>query len=449
MHDTDPSSLLRWELRQRTESGYDTADIEGPIQLALASGGATTKEIDELSRQLLATTRRSDWAYDEPEALADIVATLPKSTASHPRDEAVLSDKLLGAWSGRCAGCVLGKPIELGDYWTHDHIKSYLKIAGAWPLDDYIPALDPMPSGYELRECWPTTTRGNIVASARDDDIDYAILALHLLETYGRDYLAADVAAEWLGRLPYTETYTAERATYRNLVNGLDVSVAGEVNNPYREWIGAQIRADVFGYVNPGDPRTAAVLAYQDAVLSHRANGIYGAMWAAALVAAAFSAGSARETVVESLNHIPPGSRLHEALVDVVSLYDRGHGWESARAAIDERLGHYVWVHTISNAAMIVAGLLWADSDFSQSIVLTTVGGLDTDSNGATAGSVAGALNGAKNISAQWVQPLNDTVRSSLAGFDGVRISDLAHRTQRLIGATQPVSTPFEERGVE
>jgi ADP-ribosylglycohydrolase len=289
-----------------------------------------------------------------------------------------------------------------------------------------------MPQGFELRACWTATTRGNVVASARDDDIDYTMLALHVMETYGRGYTTADVAREWLDRLPYTQTYTAERAAYRNLINELDIPAVGAMNNPYREWVGAQIRADVYGYVNPGDPRSAATLAYQDAVLSHRANGIYGEMWAAALVAAAFTADGARAAVVESLRHIPPTSRLHEALTGVLALHERGHTWESARQTIGEQLGHYNWVHTIPNAALVTAGVLWGGGDFTQTIALTVTGGWDTDSNGATAGSVAGILTGANRIPAQWIAPLNDTVRSSLAGFDGVRISDLASRTHAL-----------------
>ena len=65
-------------------------------------------------------------------------------------------------------------------------------------------------------------------------------------------------------------------------------------------------------------------------------------------------------------------------------------------------------------------------------------GGLDTDSNGATAGSVAGVLTGAAAIPAQWTEPLRDTVRSAVFGFDGVRISELAERTLRLVGADVP-----------
>jgi hypothetical protein len=36
-----------------------------------------------------------------------------------------------------------------------------------------------------LNPCWPETTRGNIGFMARDDDIDYMILGLHVLESWG------------------------------------------------------------------------------------------------------------------------------------------------------------------------------------------------------------------------------------------------------------------------
>ena len=94
--------------------------------------------------------------------------------------------------------------------------------------------------------------------------------------------------------------------------------------NPYREWIGAQIRGDAFGYVNPGNARRAATTAYQDASLSHRGNGIYGEMWAAALVAEAFVSPDAATALRRSLAHVPPRSRLHEALSGVLSDHDKG-----------------------------------------------------------------------------------------------------------------------------
>ncbi|MFF4305470.1 ADP-ribosylglycohydrolase family protein [Streptomyces sp. NPDC001601] len=426
----DPCELLRWELVQRQESGYDLGDLAAAGHQAVDSGDAATARglLDELST----TTRSPHWAHDEPEGFDAIVASLPDAPPVTEIGATELGDRMLGAWLGRCVGCNLGKPVEEGDHWTYRHLRAYLELAGAYPLRDYVPVLDPMPAGFEFREFWPYTTRGRITESARDDDIDYTILGLHILEEYGFHYSGDDVAAEWLDRLPYTQTFTAERSTYRNLVIGHAPADAGRTDNPYREWIGAQIRADIFGYVHPGDPRAAAELAYRDAALSHSANGVYGEMWAAALVAAAFT-GTARQAVESSLTCVPPGSRLAEAIRFVLGRHAAGDTWEEARAAIEERYGHYSWVHTVNNATLVVAGLLWGDGDFTATVGLTVQGGWDTDSNGATAGSVAGIITGAQRLPRHWTDPLHDTARSAIRGFDGSRISDLAQRTVRLV----------------
>ncbi|MEV7344655.1 ADP-ribosylglycohydrolase family protein [Streptomyces sp. NPDC093544] len=434
MHHThqahDPRELLRWELAQRKESGYALGDLASAGQHA--ADGADAAEARRILDALNAAGRDETWAYEEPEDLGAILATLPDPGPVTAIGDAELRDRVMGAWLGRCAGCNLGKPVENGDHWTAQHLRSYLELADAYPLRDYIPVLDPMPEGFELREFWPYTTRGRIAESARDDDIDYTILGLHILEEYGFSFTTADVAAEWLDRLPYTQTFTAERVAYRNLAIGYMPDRAGTIDNPYREWIGAQIRADIFGYVNPGNPRAAAELAYRDATLSHTANGVYGEMWSAALVAAAFT-GTARQAVETSLTCVPPGSRLAEAVQFVLDRHTAGDTWNEACTAIWERHGHYSWVHTINNAALVTAGLLWGDGDFTATIGLTVQGGWDTDSNGATAGSVAGIICGAKRLPPHWVEPFHDTARSAIRGFDRSRISDLAERTVRLV----------------
>ena len=57
--------------------------------------------------------------------------------------------------------------------------------------------------------------------------------------------------------------------------------------NPYRETLGARIRADVFGYAAPGNPEKAASMAYREATLTNAKNGLYGAMFTAAMLACA------------------------------------------------------------------------------------------------------------------------------------------------------------------
>ncbi|WP_338895078.1 ADP-ribosylglycohydrolase family protein [Streptomyces sp. TG1A-60] len=349
-----------------------------------------------------------------------------------PLTGAGLADRVLGGWLGRIAGNMLGKPVEQGDLWTRERIDGYLRRAGALPLTDYLPEPADESDALALRPEWRACVRGRIHGSCRDDDVDYAILGLHLLETHGFGFSTEQVGDLWLLRLPYLQTFTAERAAYRNLAGGLKPPLTATYDNPYQEWIGALIRADVYGWTCPGLPRRAASLARRDAVLSHTGNGVYGAMWAAALVSAAFTASGVRAAVDEASAVIPASSRLARTVRRVVSLHDAGMTWEETLTTVGEETAGRGWIHVVPNAAVLTAGLLYGEGDFTRSIALTVRGGLDTDSNGATAGSVAGVLCGAAAIPDRWKDPLEDTVRSAVFGFDGVRISELAERTVRL-----------------
>jgi len=122
--------------------------------------------------------------------------------------------------------------------------------------------------------------RAEIQGMPRDDDIDYTILGLHILESFGTEVTSEQIADEWLSHLQYASVYTAEREAYRNLANHLPIPETAVYLNPYREWIGAQIRADPWGYVMAGRPVAAADLAFKDARISHVKNGIYGEMMA-------------------------------------------------------------------------------------------------------------------------------------------------------------------------
>ncbi|MGV9248827.1 ADP-ribosylglycohydrolase family protein [Streptomyces sp. NPDC003710] len=346
-----------------------------------------------------------------------------------------LPDRILGGWLGRIAGNMLGKPVERGEVWTRDRIDRYLRRAGALPLTDYLPEPADESEALDLRPEWRQCVRGRIRGSCRDDDIDYAILGLDLLERHGFGFSTEQVGDLWLLRLPYLQTFTAERAAYRNLANGLKPPLTATFDNPYQEWIGALIRADVHGWTRPGDPPGAAALARRDAVLSHTGNGVYGAMWAAALVSAAFTAPTVRDALDTALAVIPASSRLARTVHRVISLHETRLSWEETLDTVSVETAGLGWIHTVPNAAVLTAGLLYGDGDFTRTIALTVRGGLDTDSNGATAGSVTGVLTGARAIPAHWTDPLQDRVRSAVFGFDGIRITELAERTLRLAEA--------------
>lgn len=353
-----------------------------------------------------------------------------------------LFDKIYGGWLGRCAGCLLGKPVE---GLNREQIEMWLKIANAYPLEDYFPPINDLSEDAPkwlrnrlfhldsmLKKTGMGVLRGQISCMARDDDIDYTIINLHVLENYGLNFTTINVGEVWLHLLPYMQVYTAERAAYRNLVNGLEPPETAIYMNPYREWIGAQIRADMWGYVAPGNPELAAELAYRDARLSHLKNGIYGEMFISAMISATFTISNIEEIIEIGLSVIPKKSRLAEAIRDVMRLSKEYEDWKDVWNKISEKYGHYHFVHTINNAAIITMGLLYGEGDYGKSISISVMGGWDADCNGATTGSIIGVILGAKNLPDKWIKPLNNHVKSFVIGYNDSKISDLAERTLRI-----------------
>jgi ADP-ribosylglycohydrolase len=438
----DLLTLVRDEVEQLAQEGVERLDADHLLTPIVAlSGPERSEALEGLYADLAGRAPGPGFPYREPSDLAGITAARPARPAplsSPPRAE--LQDRILGAWLGRCAGCTLGKPVE---GWRYATIRSYLESAAAWPLQDYIPPDGKLPEGGRigLDEAagvrWgpgqAASLRGHVDGMARDDDIDYTILGLHVLERFGGDFSTADVGRTWLETLPYGQTYTAERVAYRNLVNGLEPPATATCRNPYREWIGAQIRGDIWGYVNPGDPDRAATMAYADAALSHTKNGVYGEQFAAGMIAAALATDDVEQIVDWGLAVIPARCRLAEGIAEVRAWHRVEPAWEGCRARIEERYGTYNWVHTIPNALVVVMALLYGRRRFEETVCIAVAAGWDADCNGATAGSILGATLGAAQLPSKWVAPLHDRLRSSVVGFDGAAISDLALRTVGMV----------------
>lgn len=426
----EPFGLVLNELLQAAETGHDVTELRERF-----AGLSALGDDDETLREIYAQipqTPPADSPYFEESSFEAIQGELPAAEEEKAPTGDVLKDKTRGAWYGRVVGNMLGKPVEHG--FARLELKSYLESKDAYPLEDYVPIdLDRLTEdGFLAPAEWMSygkLRRGGIEGGVRDDDVDYTVLGLHLLETYGADFGPRDVAREWLFRLPLHQTYTAERAAYNNLVREVEFDEVGEFQNPFREWIGALIRADIFGYVFPGNPRRAAEFAYRDAILSHRANGVYGEMWAAALIASAYTATSPRHSITESLKHIPERSRLAEEIVRVLEDYDNGKTWDEAAAAIDSRYEGMSWVHTINNAGALAAAILWGEGDFTRTIALSVQAGLDSDSIGASAGSWAGIYVGYNAIPAHWLQPLHGRTVSAVFGYGDIDLDQQAERT--------------------
>jgi len=474
---THLTELLSREYEQSREEGKDS-DALVALHAAFQKAGDDPGALTTLHAELVALSVHPGFPFQEPNALAEIQSLRRDArTFLVPTIDAVLADKLLGAWLGRCAGCALGKPVELigicppaaNRQSTWRDIKRYLTAIdpSEWPVRDFIPARSPAQSEMTRLIC-PASTREEIAYMESDDDIRYTVLGQLVLQEKGASFTTEDVADKWLQKLPYRAVCTAETQAYRNLVIRYDTHestgwvigprpidwewVATHLN-PYREWIGAQIRIDSYGYAALGRPALAAEFAWRDARLSHVKNGLYGAMACAAMIAAAFATHDVREIVAAGLGEIPVTSRLHAELIQVIALCDRHEcKWESHEAVFDGicvLLGHYSAIHTNNNAAVCIAALLLSGGDYHRGITFAVMAGFDTDCNGATVGSILGALNGARRLPSHWTHRLNDTLKSEITDYHPIAISECARRSLEIVRKIQldvPLNSPSSER---
>jgi len=458
--------LIEEEFTQSKEEGKcpDTlAELKGEF----AAAGDDGASLYALHQRLLAVPVAKDFPFQEPSGLESIRALRPSARPSFSTTFAagVLADKMYGAWLGRCAGCALGKPVETismaapGPGWQT--LKRYLTAISPeeWPLRDYFPLHSPAeaempPIGSEA------STREHIAFMETDDDIRYTVLGQIVLHQKGAAFTTADVARLWTERLPFGLVFTAETQAYRNLIVNDGCFVGTDSTrpigenwdwvathlNPYREWIGAQIRVDSYGYAAPGRPELAADFAWRDARLSHVKNGIYGAMFCAAMIAASFATTDVRAIIEAGLAEIPATSRLYSEMRQAIAICER-HQCDIANLEpifddLHALLGHYSSVHTNNNAAVCVVALLLSGGDFHKGITAAVMGGWDSDCNGATVGSILGAMIGAKQLPSQWTARLNDTLNSAIIDYHPIAISECARRStaiaQKLAGS--PIS---------
>ena len=86
-------------------------------------------------------------------------------------------------------------------------------------------------------------------------------------------------------------------------------------------------------------------------------------------------------------------------------------------------------VHAINNTLHCVVAMLFGGVDPIKLPALAVMGGMDTDCNGATVGSIAGAATGYSAMDRRLSDKLNDTAKLNMVGISSLAISDLAKRT--------------------
>ncbi len=426
------SSSILDEYTQSTDEGLDVEQYKNIfIDISKLPKGEIKQRFSDIIFDIVINAeQRQDYKYIEPSDLSKIQG-LRKPYKNFTYDKTKpLDSKILGAWMGRICGCMLGKSIEgirsnelipllkdTGNYPMHRYIlKKDLEAVDlnkyTFPLADhpYADAIDGMPA---------------------DDDTNYTVLAQKIIEEYGRAFTPLNVAQAWMNYQPKDAYCTAERVAFCNFIKGYQPPYSAIYKNPYREWIGAQIRADYYGYINPGNPELAAEMAWRDASISHVKNGIYGAMFVSAMLAVAAVTNNIQDIILAGLAQIPYTSRLYEDIMFVFDGYKNGLSQKDCFKTIhnkyDENTGY--WCHTNSNAMIVVASLLYGEGKYEKSICMAVEAAFDTDCNGATVGSILGMANGIDNIPECWTEPIKNKLHTSIFGVDTVNITEMAKKT--------------------
>ena len=434
------SKTLPIEYRQCIDEGLD-AEAYKDLFFAAAKmpDGEEKEKVSDVIFNITQNAKiRSGYKYDEPNSLAEIRAKrdgFKPCFSKKPSKSHIIAQKILGGWYGRICGCLLGKPIE---GITISELETLLKATGNYPISRYIFDED-LPENVSELIRFPIKGRAyskTLGKTPADDDTNYMIVAYEVLSRYGRDFTSSDVADVWLNTQVKNAYCTAERVAFINLVNGYAPPASAKYKNAYREWIGAQIRSDVYGYVNPFDMEKAAEFAYRDATISHVKNGIYGSMWVAAMTAAAFGTSDVKEIILCGLSQIPSSSRLYEKIKEAIVRFESGMSLKDYindfHERYDETLTHD-WCHTISNAEIVAVSLLYGAGNYRKAVCTAVSFGFDTDCNGATVGSIMGVALGYDKIPADFTSKTGDTLETNVFGRETVSIKQMAKDTENFL----------------
>ncbi len=345
---------------------------------------------------------------------------------------------------GKCIGVRFGAPIE---NWTCQQIRDHLgEITGYLPMAE-----------------------GKVFQP--DDDTSVPAILLHAVQDYtpqvtaeemGKtllNYLGDQHGSLWWGGYGISTEHTA----YLNLKSGIPASLSGSMSlngKTVAEQIGGQIFSDLWGWLNPDRPEIAAGYARKAASVTHDGNGVYGGMFVAALVSAAFGERDPQRLVASGLAVIPAESEYARMVRAVLDFYHQSPGdWRACYAFIEKNFGYDRYpgiVPIISNAAIVVMGLLYGEGGFSKAIRITNMAGWDTDCNVGNVGAIMGTAVGLAGIEDAWREPVNDVlVAASLIGARNIldipgfagRIADLGRQIAREAPAPPRARCHFEYPG--
>lgn len=260
-----------------------------------------------------------------------------------------------------------------------------------------------------------------------NDDITYELAFLKAFDRKGYGVASDDIAEEWVAHIPFG--WSAEDVALRNLKYGIYPPRSGAFNNPFREWIGAQMRGAICGMVAPGNPGEAARLAWMDGVISHFNNGVIGEIFNAVMVSLSFVEDDVRVILEKSIEMLPKDSEYYSAAAYALDRCKSSSSWAEAWKDCEKKFEKYNWIHAYPNAAAEVAALWFGNGSFDETMHVSAMCGQDVDCNAAQIGTIIGIIKKLGGIDKKWHEPIGDDLDTYVREMKKLKISRISEWT--------------------
>lgn len=400
-----PDHVLIGAIQAVENKGYDVSEAEKlivPTQKAYEENDHVQYIKNySLIFNLLANAPKNEnsdyWNYKYYSNLDEYMNSVefPEKVDINISEDEILK-KLHAGWSSQIVGGAIGTMIE---GYTSENIE---KVFGNVT--------------YYLRE-----------PSTHNDDILFELSFIDAVLDKGKKVTSRDIALEWVGNIEYT--WSAEEIAVENIRRGIFPPESAILNNPWNEWIGAQMRGSVCGLVAIGDPKEAARLAWIDGEVSHVNNGILGEIFNAVLTSMAWYNSDVRSLIEDSIKLIPVDSEYYQVVKFALDQCKKSDNWRDAWKACEEKYKGYNWIHTYPNAAAEVVALYFAEDDFDKCMNIISMCGQDVDCNAGQIGTIYGIIHGFEGIDKKWLEPFNDKFESLHRNYLDTTIENIAERT--------------------
>ncbi len=312
------------------------------------------------------------------------------------------------------------------------------KIKAAWMSQLIGAAMGTMVEGYTSKNLYEAF--GDVKSYIREpntynDDITFEIAFLDAFGNKGYAVDSKDIALSWIGLIPVG--WSAEELALRNIRAGMMPPDSAKWNNPFNEWIGAQMRGAICGMVAPGNPGLAAELAWRDGEVSHINNGILGEIFNAVMISLSFVRDNVKDIVKEAISMIPADSEYYSV---VKFAYDSSlyySDWHEALAECEKKYIKYNWIHSYPNACCEVIALMYGDGDYEKTLNIITMCGIDADCNAGMIMPVLGIQKGMRIIPKELQSPAFNKLVTYMRCYEEIMLDDLVSDTIKYIKKAQ------------